>query len=181
MLLVARLTACSILTPCHSLVVFCCSRRRDGSDPSDEDELYIADLHGTTQNVAEDRGSKSQPTAVLEGISLRWKEGESIAEAHAELDGAPHHIYSSERDLAGPVNTRSGPTIRVLMAAVHFFTLNAVGSAGIYRVLSDRNNHVLTGNEVRCLPVPFGTSARYPGTLSKPSITCLFVARLIDC
>lgn len=88
---------------------------------------------------------------------------------------------ASERDLAGPVNTRSGPTIRVLMAAVHFFTLNAVGSAGIYRVLSDRNNHVLTGNEVRCLPVPFGTSARYPGTLSKPSITCLFVARLIDC
>jgi len=91
MLLVARLTACSILTPCHSLVVFCCSRRRDGSDPSDEDELYIADLHGTTQNVAEDRGSKSQPTEYApfsRGSHYSGKNGESIAEAHAELDGA---------------------------------------------------------------------------------------------
>ena len=97
MLLVARLTACSILTPCHSLVVFCCSRRRDGSDPSGEDELYIADLHGTTQNVAEDRGSKSQPTEYApfsRGSHYGGKNGESIAEAHAELDGAPHHIYS---------------------------------------------------------------------------------------
>jgi len=75
----------------------CCSRRRDGSDPSDEDELYIADLHGTTQNVAEDRGSKSQPTEYApfsRGSHYSGKNGESIAEAHAELDGAPHHIYS---------------------------------------------------------------------------------------
>lgn len=39
-------------------------------------------------------GAKANLPPFSRGSHYGGKNGESIAEAHAELDGAPHHIYS---------------------------------------------------------------------------------------